>query len=232
MTTLAPNKAELSETAPPRAPYPRLCDAIVRKAHIEFILVCATVIVLFLVWAAFASIEQVARGSGRVMPQDSNKIVQHFEGGIVTEILAREGERVEAGSVLMRIENSFSAAELEQNRTELLAKTIEMKRLDAEARGAMSFEVSAEAEAILPQMVSKERDLFKARLDSLAATIDVIDDQIEQKTFELSELNSRLAATRDEKAFVEPKVESLKRLLKTALFPATNCSTRNGRFSR
>jgi membrane fusion protein, adhesin transport system len=197
------------------APYPRLSDRILRKAHVEFIVVCATAIVLFLLWAAFTSVEQVARGPGRIMPQDSNKIVQHFEGGIVTEILASEGDRVKAGDVLLRIENSFSTAELAQNQTELRAKRIEISRLDAEARGLATFEVDAESDAKLPQIVAKEKDLFKARLESLAAQFAVIDDQIEQKNLELSELNSRLKASEDEKKLIEPKVESLKRLLKS-----------------
>ncbi len=198
-----------------RGVYPRLCDGIVRRAHVQFILVCALGLAGFIGWSAFATVEQVARGSGRVMPEDSNKIVQHFEGGIVTEILAREGERVKAGDVLLRIENSFSVAELEQNKTELQAKRIEMNRLDAEAHGLAKFDVSDEAMKRLPQIVSKEQDLFKARLDALAAQIAVFDDQIEQKSFELSELNTRLRTSKDEKALVEPKVASLTRLLQS-----------------
>jgi membrane fusion protein, adhesin transport system len=194
--------------------YPRLCDRIVRRAHLQFVVIAAGALVLLLIWMAFASIEQVARGSGRVMPEQSNKIVQHFEGGIVTEILAKEGEKVAAGAVLLRIENSFSAAELEQNRTELLAKQIEMARLDAEANGQAKFSVSEEAEAILPGLVTKEKDLFNARLQSLAAQIEVIDDQMQQKSFELSELRTRMKTSEEEKTLVEPKVASLKRLLK------------------
>ncbi len=69
----------LSDGDGPPLPYPRLSDRIIKRAHVQFVLTAATALVLLLVWAGFASIEQVARGSGRVMPQDSNKIVQHYE---------------------------------------------------------------------------------------------------------------------------------------------------------
>jgi membrane fusion protein, adhesin transport system len=196
-------------------PYPRSTQALIHRSHSRLILVCGIGLSLAILWAAFTSLNQVARGSGRIMPGETNKVVQHFEGGIITEIVVSEGQKVEAGDVLMRIDNSFSRAEFEQSQTELLARQVQMARLTAEATGQARFKTEAKAETAISDIVAKEQDLFKARLDGLKAQLAVIDDQSEQKSYELAEMRSRLRATEEERALVAPKVESLKRLLKT-----------------
>ncbi|MFY8114314.1 MAG: hypothetical protein ACOVOC_08855, partial [Rhabdaerophilum sp.] len=85
----------------------QLCATIARRSHQQMILAIFCGLAVFLVWATLTSIDKVTRGSGRVVSQTRNQLVQHFEGGIVTEILVREGENVRAGQPLVRIENSF-----------------------------------------------------------------------------------------------------------------------------
>jgi membrane fusion protein, adhesin transport system len=209
--------AQPSAPAQPAAhvPFPRSTHRLIRRSHSQLILTCGIGLALAILWAAFTSLNQVARGSGRIMPGETNKVVQHFEGGIVTEITVAEGSKVEAGDVLMRIDNSFSRAEFEQNQTELLARQAQMARLTAEANGDARFKPDAKAETIIPDIIAKERDLFDARISGLRAQLAVLDDQYEQKNYELSEMRSRLGAAEEERSLVAPKVESLKRLLKT-----------------
>jgi multidrug efflux pump subunit AcrA (membrane-fusion protein) len=69
------------------------------------------------------------------VPQSDNQVVQHLEGGIVTDIFVRNGDRVERGEPLMRIENSFAEAELARIAIELKANRVKLARLSAEARG-------------------------------------------------------------------------------------------------
>ncbi len=64
--------------------------------------------------------------------------------------------------MLLRIDNSFSRAELEQNITELDAKRLTLARLDAEAKGAASFAIDADVEKRLPELLAKEQQLFRA----------------------------------------------------------------------
>ena len=75
-----------------------------KKVHWVLISFCISIF-LFIIWAAFAQIDEIARGSGKVVPSGQNQIVQNLEGGIVSEILVKEGEIVEKDQVLIRISN-------------------------------------------------------------------------------------------------------------------------------
>jgi membrane fusion protein, adhesin transport system len=165
-------------------------------------------------WAAVTSLDKVSRGAGRVVSQTRNQIIQHLEGGIVAEILVREGEIVAAGAPLLRIDNSFSRAELQQNQVELKAKTLLNLRLESESRGLPDFQVPAELVAAIPQIVHQEQSFFKARADGLKAQLNVVTDQYRQKELELAEMRTRWTSTQREREIVLPRVESLRRLAK------------------
>jgi membrane fusion protein, adhesin transport system len=83
-------------------------------------------VVAFFVWAAFATVEEVAVASGEVVPRGKVKVIQHLEGGIVDDIFVAEGDAVRAGEVLVRLDLATSGV----NRNELLARLDreEMKR--------------------------------------------------------------------------------------------------------
>src|SRR4051794_20946835 len=77
-------------------PYPRLSDRITRRAHKLLLVTLGGTLGAAIMWADATELNKVTRGSGRVIPQLQNQTVQHLEGGIVTEILVREGDRVES----------------------------------------------------------------------------------------------------------------------------------------
>ncbi|MCZ8182513.1 MAG: HlyD family type I secretion periplasmic adaptor subunit [Beijerinckiaceae bacterium] len=191
----------------------RLCAGIARRSHHHMILAIFCGIAVFLVWATLTSIDRVTRGSGRVVSQTRNQLVQHFEGGIVTEILAREGENVRAGQPLVRIENSFAKAELQNNQLELYSKLIAWNRLDAEARGLPGFDEPPNEGLDTRQIFEQEHSLFRARKDGLQAQIAVIDEQFKQKQLELAETQTRWSSSQREREIVTPRVESLRRLV-------------------
>ncbi|WDR01588.1 biotin/lipoyl-binding protein [Devosia algicola] len=114
-------------------------DHIGRSANTIFILVTLFGFAAFFTWASTTSVEQVTRASGRVIPTEQNQNVQHLEGGIISEILVHEGDLVQAGDVLVRVQNSFNLAELRQIKVDLAAQEVRFARLDAEATGAAEF---------------------------------------------------------------------------------------------
>ena len=83
-----------------------------KKLHIILIFWSVT-IVFFLLWAAFSEIDEIARGSGDVIPSNENQIVQNLEGGIVEEILIQEGDIVKKGDILLKINNEKSLSTFE-----------------------------------------------------------------------------------------------------------------------
>jgi membrane fusion protein, adhesin transport system len=194
--------------------YPRRCDAIAGKAQKQMIIILAIGTTLAVAWAALTTLDKVTRGGGRVMPQTRNQIIQHLEGGIVSEILVREGQKVTAGTTLLRVDNSFARAELQQNQLDLKAKNLQMLRLDAETTGHAAFTVPDDLAVALPQIVSQERSLFRARQDGLKAQISVVDDQYRQKDLELAEIKTRWTSTQRERVLVLQRVESLRRLMR------------------
>ena len=89
-------------------------------------------LVVFVVWARWATLDEVTRGDGRVIPSRQIQVVQNLEGGIIAAILAREGEIVEEGQVLMRIDNVRAASDYREKRARYLALVGATARLRAE----------------------------------------------------------------------------------------------------
>ncbi len=194
-------------------PYPRRTDRIAKQAHGTFLYTIGGGLAALIVWSAVTELDKVVRGSGRVIPTLQNQIVQHLEGGIVQEILIREGEAVERGQVLMRVQNSFSQAEMQQARVEIAARRVRLARLDAETRGLEVFAVPVEVRAEVPQILEREQALFRSRLASLRENVAILSDQVRQKELELSELRSRWTMTGRERDLVRERVTSLRRLV-------------------
>ena len=199
----------LASVAPP---HERQSDAIARRAHVLFVWIVAAGFIAFIAWAWLTVLDRVTRGTGRVVPQTNNRVIQHFEGGIVSEILVREGQQVREGQALLRIDNSFSKSELSQASLDLKARRLTVKRLEAESAGLTTFEVDFAVQVELPEIAAKERDLFHARVSGLEAQIRVADDQVRQKELEVSELRTRVSNLLRERELVEPRVNSLRRL--------------------
>ena len=92
--------------------------------------------ILAVLWAGWATVDEVTRGDGKVIPSSQIQVVQNLEGGILKEVMVHEGERVEPGQVLLRIDDTGLASsfgELNANRFAILARVV---RLNAEADGA------------------------------------------------------------------------------------------------
>lgn len=194
-------------------PYPRQCDRIATRSQRLFVSTAFASVAAFLIWAQVTELEKVTRGSGRVIPQSQNQVVQHFEGGIVREILVREGDRVEKGAVLLRVENSFQRAELLQAQLEIRAKTLRIRRLDAEITGAPSFTLGPELTGDLNRLYEREVGLFETRKKTLSEQLLILEDQSRQKEIEISEQKSRWKNTARERELVLQRVTSLRRLV-------------------
>lgn len=161
---------------------------------LTFILLVLVLVVLGAVgWASWATIEEMARADGRVVPSGRARIVESLEGGIVREIHVREGDVVAAGDILVRIDDTGSSAslgELSAQREALLART---HRLAAEAAGAemLSFEgteIAADAPIALREMA-----VFDTRLASYTGQRAVIEAQIDQARTEIAKIGAARA---------------------------------------
>src|SRR5258708_291703 len=94
-----------------------------------------SMLVCFLVWAHFAVLEEVKGGNGKVVPSREMQVVQSLEGGIVGDILIREGDVVQQGQSLMRIDDTKFASEFGEIRERRAAMAARVSRLETEVQG-------------------------------------------------------------------------------------------------
>lgn len=167
--------------------------------------------IVFLVWATFFSVDKVTRGAGRILPSVQNQVVQHLEGGIVKEILVREGQRVRKGQVLMRVENAYTGAEYQNARTDVVAKKITLARMDAEVSGAPDFVVPDELARQAPEIAASEVSLFRSRRAQRGQETGIIDEQSRAHRAEIGSLNARLSNLRTEERLMLDQLGKLER---------------------
>ncbi len=146
--------------------------------------------IIFIVWANFAVLDEVTRGTGSVIPSQRLQELQNLEGGILREVLVREGQVVEKDQVLVRIDNEQARSVFRDAATKSLEHEAAIIRLEAEAEGKEPvFPDSMTQEA--PTIIRDQTDIFHARKEQLNAELSVLDAQRFQKQQEVEEMISR-----------------------------------------
>ena len=98
-----------------------------------FIVLCAGLVISFLVWAHLGKIDIVSSAMGEVVPSSQVKSVQNLEGGIVRQFLVREGDRVKGGQPLVILESTASGADVQELEVRIASHKVDIARLEAEA---------------------------------------------------------------------------------------------------
>jgi len=141
-------------------------------------------------WMAWAKIDVVIRGNGKVTPASQVQNVQSLEGGIIEEILVMEGQEVTAGQPLIKISDVAFSSSFEENRLlylELLART---SRLNAEAFGT-EFKPVDEVSNEAPELIAAEKSLFNSNRQQVAETLSILEERINQQQSQLREAQSK-----------------------------------------
>ena len=120
-----------------------------------------SLVVAFMIWASLAKVEEITRGQGQVVPSQDIQIVQSLEGGIVEEILVRQGELVKKGDVLLRISDVMYTSQERGTEAQFLSLTAKKARLSAEARGE-EYVVPEEIAQKVPQIAANETALYES----------------------------------------------------------------------
>jgi adhesin transport system membrane fusion protein len=129
-------------------------------------------VLLFLVWAAFAPLDEIVRAEGEVVSENRPQIVQNLEGGILAELLVAEGDSVEPGQVLARLQGTGFQANVDDLNARIDAAEIRKLRLEAEMTGGEEFIVPGDLAARAHEIVASEQALLVARQADYFSRID------------------------------------------------------------
>jgi adhesin transport system membrane fusion protein len=151
--------------------------------------VCACLLAA-LVWAHFAVLEEVTTGQGKAIPSSKVQVIQNLEGGIVSEIFVREGQVVDKGDTLLRLDDTRFLSNRGETEADRLALVARLERLGAEAEGrepALPEEITQTA----PQLAEDELALYRSRQQRLRSEQRTLNEQLRQKEQELAEFRSK-----------------------------------------
>jgi len=154
----------------------------------------ALFIIAFLIWASQAEVNEITRGHGKIIPSGSTQIAQSLEGGILAEVKVAEGQIVEKGQELVRIDDTAFSATYRESLAERYMLLATVARLDAETTDAFEIAFPAQIVAERPDLVETESLLFEARRRKLLT--------------EEQHLGKSLALKREELAITQPLAEN------------------------
>ncbi len=174
---------------------------------------CAISVWAFVIWASFAWVDEIVRAEGEIISSSRPQIIQNLEGGILSELLVKEGDEVLRGDVLARLHGTQFKSSVDDLSDQITALEIRRLRLEAELAGASSFDVPASLAMRSPQMVASEEALLYARytdfmsrssgarrvLDQAQSELDLMENLLDKKVVALIEVTRARKAQADAK---------------------------------
>ncbi len=176
-----------------------LMQAEIQDAHPAAKSVLYVVVGFFavaLAWAGLSTIDEATRGDGKVIPSSQVQVIQNLEGGILKKISVAEGDLVDAGQVIMEIDDTGLSSSLGEMRAKRYGAEAKVARLTAETQGTpLSFPPYLLAEA--RPAAAAEEDLMRAREAALESQISILRQQAQQRQQELQELRTKIEQSRN-----------------------------------
>ena len=199
-----------------------------RAANFRGPLLAALLILLvffggFGAWATLVPLSGAALAPGYVAPEGFRKTVQHLEGGIVSEILVREGSKVEAGDTIVVLDDTRARAEYSRVRAQLVATLARGARLAAEQDGASEpgfpDDLLAEAatDPATQELMDSERRSMVARQQALADQLAMRDGKIAQARADLASSEGSLASVDRQIELIDEEIATVEDLLRKGL---------------
>jgi membrane fusion protein, adhesin transport system len=145
----------------------------------------------FIGWSAVTELEETTKASGEVVPSGSVLSVQHLEGGIIERIFVRDGDIVDAGDTLVRLNPTSAQAQLEETEARAVSLELRFERLLAFAEGrAPDF---SKAPPRFAALISGERGILRQQVDALKQEASVLEAQGRQRESELGVLGIQVS---------------------------------------
>ncbi|MBF0211011.1 MAG: HlyD family type I secretion periplasmic adaptor subunit [Desulfamplus sp.] len=178
-----------------------------------FIVMSILTVLLSIIWSAYGELDVVSIADGEVVPSSRVKTIQHLEGGIIREILVKEGDEVKSGQSIVILESTSSNADVAEQSIHLKSLEITIARLNAEINGHKTLIIPEAIKQVEPQLTNNALAMFKTRRERVENQIQVQLELINQYKFQIEEIQARLSGNTSMRSFVEEQVGISQKLL-------------------
>lgn len=186
------------------------------------------------VWAVTARISGAVIASGAIQLEHNQQVVQHAFGGVVGQILARNGDTVRAGDVLVRLDDTYIASDLDSIKSQLAEVEVRKARLAAERDGHSEMTLVVGAGQPIPskQLAEGEQTLFRTRLQNYRGELQQLEEQINQAHVQISGLGAQLDALKAQLKLTRVDLEAALDLREKGLIASTRVSALQREFAQ
>lgn len=184
--------------------------------HLTYAL-CAVVTVAFIIWSTVSTLDIVSMANGEVIPSTQVKTLQHLEGGIVSKILVREGERVENNQEMVILAPTSSSADVKELEVRLAGLEIEIIRLEGHFSGLSNPDFKAKLKEKYPRQVERANKRFEISMRRHQGDISKQQKTIKQRQNAISEIEVRIRNNRSGLRLIKEQVAISNQLLKENL---------------
>lgn len=171
----------------------------------------------FLLWGFLASLDRAAIAEGTVVVDSNKKTVQHLEGGIVKELLVREGDTVKEGDILLRLDPVQTQSAISQIETEQYGRLVRIARLTAEQQGAEQLAFPVEildraGDPAVKALMSSQDALFQARRSAYVEGVNMRERKIGEIENQIRGMKSQIAANVEMRDIAEKQLVTVRDL--------------------
>ena len=174
----------------------------------KFKLLIFSFFIIFFLLINLRIIEVLSLADGKVIPQGRIKYVQHLEGGIVEEILVKEGEKVETNQPLVILSKERATSDFEEISTRLRSIDLSILRINSEKKGKRLLILTDNKDKYDPEQIKFERELLKSRLDSIDSERKSKKSSIEKANNNLKNLKKRLNIVKEQESISQKLLEA------------------------
>ncbi len=174
------------------------------------------VVVLLIVWASLAKVDEVTKGEAKVIPSKQLQVIQSLDGGVVSEILVKEGQVVEAGQLLLKIDETRATSGVRESAAQVFSLRVKLARLKALSGGtAFSPPVPRDGDLEEARIVEEERQLYDSRRNELSALVGISEQQLAQRRQEQAEARARRDSAARSQELAQQELNKTRPLLAT-----------------
>ncbi|MNB92786.1 MULTISPECIES: HlyD family type I secretion periplasmic adaptor subunit [unclassified Pseudomonas] len=189
-------------------PLPEVNKALIEDAPRVVRLTIWAIIAFFvflMLWANFAVIDEVTKGDGKAIPSSKIQKIQNLEGGIISELFVKEGQIVDAGAPLLRLDDTRFASNVGETEADRLSMVLRVERLSAEVEDR-PLNFPEDVLKAVPGQAKSEESLYISRRQQLHDEIGGLQEQLIQRQQELREFTSKQAQYRQQLGFQRQEI--------------------------